>query len=143
VSYALAGLNGFGAFGGTFAPDCYLSSPYNKGETLGKPMTATEIAGFMNTYGAAATPVIAACQQSADPKTCAGQYFLAKPFLGRPCKLEWIEWVRSKTAGGGVTATPPAQMPTVPIETDNTLLYAGIGAVAVVGIGAFFLLKKK
>lgn len=105
-------------------------------------MTATEIAGFMNTYGAAATPVIAACQQSADPKVCAGQYFLAKPFLGRPCKLEWIEWVRSKTAGGGVTAAPPAQMPTVPIE-DNTLLYAGIGAVAVVGLGAFFLLKKK
>lgn len=138
----MAGLRGFGAFGGTFAPDCYLSSPFNKGDTLGKPISDVSAAAYRLQYGDSANLVIAACNQSADPTTCIGQNFLSKPFLGRPCQAEWRSWIQQKIVQAGA---PPAAalMATQPTEPDNTLLYAGVAAVAVVGIGAALMLRKK
>lgn len=144
VSYAMAGFRGFGAFGATFAPDCYLSSPGNKGDMLGKPITDASAAAYRLQYGESANLVIAACNQSSDPLTCIGQNFLAKPFLGRPCQAEWRAWIQNKSVSAGA---PPAaaNMATQPMveEPDNTILYAGIGAVAVVGIGAVLMMRKK
>lgn len=138
-------LRGFGAFGGTFAPDCYLAT--GKPDTLGKPADAATIAGFKKTYGPSVDAVAAACNQSADPATCLGQNFLSKPFLGRPCQPEWRSWTQAKVialASTPIAATntsaalaPPAE------EPDNTLLYAGIAGVALVAVGAAVMLRKK
>lgn len=140
MSYAFAGLRGFGSLGGTFAPDCYLNT--GKSDTLGKPLTDAEAASFRLTYGESANLVIAACNQSADPATCMGQNFLSKPFLGRPCQPEWRAWIQNKIIAAGA---PPqaAALATQPVEPDNTLLYAGIGAAAVVAVGAVLLMRKK
>jgi len=146
VSYAMAGFRGFGAFGATFAPDCYLSSPGNKGDMLGKPITPESAAAYRLKHGPVADLVIAACNQSSDPLTCIGQNFLSSPFLGRPCQNEWKAWIQSKIISAGVpstVATAAVTMPPMVEEPDNTLLYAGIGAVAVVGIGAVLMMRKK
>lgn len=135
---SFAGLAGAG-LSGVFGPDCWIAT--GRADTLGAPLLANEQAAYTKTYGAAAAPVIAACNQSGDPRTCAGQYFLSQPFLGRPCKLEWIEWVRNKTAPVAAPVAPPAQMP--PPAEDNTLLYAGGAAAVAVGLAAVFFLRKK
>ncbi len=146
VSYAMAGFRGFGAFGATFAPDCYLSSPGNKGDMLGKPITPESAAAYRLKHGSVVDLVIAACNQSSDPLTCIGQNFSSAPFLGRPCQNEWKAWIQSKIVSAGVpstVATAAVTMPPMVEEPDNTLLYAGIGAVAVVGIGAVLMMRKK
>lgn len=141
----MSGFRGFGAFGGAFAPDCYLSST-GKADSIGPPLTSAEIAGYRKTYGAASADKIASvCNQTTSPRDCMGQFFLRDPFLGRPCKGDWVTYVNGKMSPSAASPVfaPPPPPPPPPDAPDNTLLYAGIGAVAVVGIGAALMLSKK
>lgn len=133
-------MSGLGAFGGTFAPDCYLAG--GRPNMLGTPMSAAQAAAYTRQYGPSAEAVVAICQQSADPVTCAAQNFLTKPFLGRPCQNEWRAWIQEKLVAGGASAAAAAQI-TAPPPPDNTMLYVGVGAVAVVGVGAALFFRKK
>lgn len=147
MAYALSGVPAFGGLrglhglGGTFAPDCYIA----KGgvDTLAAPLTASELAGFRTTYGAARVdPVAAICNQSASPRRCMGQNFLAGDFLGSGCKAEWQAWVGQKMAAQAAGAPLPAA-PAYETEPDNTMLYVGAAALALVAVGGAVWLGKK
>lgn len=134
------GMAGVG-LGGMFAPDAVIAA--GKPDVLGKPqnggsgMQRSQVAPSM-------LPVYDACERSADPVTCWGHNVLSKPFLGRPFQAEWRAWVAQQIAAQGAAPMVPYQQNVAPEEpADNTMLYVGVGAAALVAIGAAVVLGKK
>ena len=141
MAYALAGLGGLRGvgLGGMFAPDCYIAN--GGADTLGKPqnggsgMQRKDVPPSM-------LAIYDACERSASPATCWGQKATSKPFLDRPCQGEWRAWAAAQVAGLG--AAGPVQSMVFEEEPDNTMLYAGAAALALVGVaGAVYFAKKR
>lgn len=142
MAYALAGLGGLRGvgLGGMFAPDCYIAS--GGADTLGKPQNGGS--GMQRKdVPASMLAIYDACEQSASPVTCWGQNATSSPFLGRPCQAEWRAWAAAKIAGQNV-GSGPVQSMVFEEEPDNTMLYAGAAALALVGVaGAVYFAKKR